>query len=165
MSLQWLCVQIEISVFLNLHFWFYILCRLEVFIYCSIHPRDVAMIGGGCFNNCWLLRPDHMRKFPLFISFRKVLLVGLKEHPWIYWINSVFVLSLVMIDITRCITIIEMGMSYRPSVLFLCPFKIGVFPLRILISFLSNMATQSSSHSCHKEISEALFKSSNICAF
>ena len=135
------------------------------FLSWSIYSRDVEMLGVIWFNNCWLLRPIHVRKFSLFIAFRKVIGVGLKQHPWRYWISSVFVLSLVMIAISWLLTGIEMGMSHRPSVLFLCPFKISVLPLIILISFLSKMLTQSSSHSCHKDISEALCNPSNMCAF
>ena len=35
-----------------------------------------------------------------------------------------------------------MGMSYNPSDLFRCPFNIILESLRIIISFLSNMAMQ-----------------------
>ena len=123
------------------------------------------MLGGIFFKNCWLLRPGYVRKFPLFIAFRKVLGVGLKQHSWRYWISSVFVFPLVMIAIARCLSGFEMHMPYRPSVLFLCPFKISVLPLIIFIPFLSNMATQSSSHSWYKEISEALCNPSKMCTF
>ena len=66
---------------------------------------------------------------------------------------------------SRCLTGIDMGMSHRPSVLFLCPFKIRVLPLRILTSFLSNMDIQSSSQSWPKDISEALYNPSKMCTF
>ena len=70
-----------------------------------------------------------------------------------------------IIFIARCLTGLEMGIWHRPYVLFLCPFRIILLPLRIFISFLYDMATQSSSHSWHKEISEALSKTSKMCAF
>ena len=133
MSLHCFYFQVKISVLLNFHFWFYMIYRLEVFLSWSIFPRAVAMLGGRCFKKCWLLRPGHVRKFPYFISVRKDIGVSLKQHPWRYWISSVFVLSLVMIAIARCLTGIDMGMSYSPYVLFLCPFKISVLPLRIFI--------------------------------
>ena len=122
-------------------------------------------MAGRYLNNCWLLRTGHARKLPLLITFRKALGVGLKQHLWIYWISSVFVLSLVVISRAQFLTGLDMGMSHRPSVLFICPFKISILPLRILISFLSNMAIQSLSHSWHKEISKALCNPSNIFPF
>ena len=64
-----------------------------------------------------------MRKFPLFIAFKKVLGVGMIEYPWRYWIISVFVLSFVMISIAGYLTGIEMGISHRPSVLFCVALK------------------------------------------
>ena len=123
------------------------------------------MLGCICSNNGLLFRPGHVRKLPSFIAFRKFIVVGLKQNPWKYWISSFFVLSFVMITIAWCLTVLEMGISHRPSVLFLCPFKISVLTLRILISFLSNMATQSSSNSWPKVISEALCNLSEMCAF
>ena len=123
------------------------------------------MLGCRCFNNFLLLRPYHVRKFALFIAFRKVLGVGLKQHPWRYWISSVFVLSFLMISIARCLTGLDMSMYRRPSVLFLCPFKISVLPLIILIQFLSKILTRSSSKSWPKEISEAQCNPSKMCAF
>ena len=151
---QWLRIAhesllnlVKIAIFLNFHFWFHTLCRLEVFLSWSRCPRAVSMLGGRCFNTCWLLRTGHVRKFPLFIAFSKVLGVGLKQNPWRYWISSVFVFSLLMISIVRCLTGLDMGMSQRPYVLFLCPFKISVLFLIILISFWSKISTHSSSHS------------------
>ena len=70
-----------------------------------------------------------------------------------------------MIARERCITGLEMGMYHKPSVLFLCPFKISVLPLIILISFLSYMAIQSFPHSWPKEIMETLCNPSKICSF
>ena len=153
------------AAFLNFHFLFHTIYKLEVFLSQSRCPRDVAMLGGRCFKNCLLLRPGHVRNFPLFIAFSKVLGIGLKQHIWRYWVSSVFVLSLVMIDIALCLTGIDIGMSYRLSVVFLCPFKIIFFPLRIWILLLSKIEKQSSSHSWHKEIREALCKPSKMCAF
>ena len=120
-------------------------------------------MGGRYLNNCWLLRPGHMRKFLLLIAFRKNCSVGPKQHPWRYWISSVSFLSLVMIVRAQCLTGLDMDIPHKPNVLFLCPFKISVLPLIILISFLSNMAIQSSSHSWPKEINEELCNPS-ICA-
>ena len=40
-----------------------------------------------------------------------------------------------------------------------------VLPLLILIPFVSKIATQSQSHSWHKEISEAICSPSNMCDF
>ena len=57
-----------------------------------------------------------------------------------------------------------MGVSHSPSVLFTCPFKISVLPLKILISFLSNMAIQSLFYSFPKDIIEALCNPSKMCA-
>ena len=94
-----------------------------------------------------------MSKFPFFIAFIKVLCVGPKQRPCRYWIRSVLVLSHVMIAWARCLNCLEMGMSHNPSVLFLCNFKISMEYLRLLISFLSKMVMQSSSHSCPKDIS------------
>ena len=128
-------------------------------------PTDVAMMGGRYFNNCWLLSPVYMRKFPFLISFRKVIVVGMKHHPWRYCISSVLSFSFVMTAITQCLTGIDMGMSHRTSLLFLVPFKISVLSLRILMSLISKIATQSSLHFWPKEISEALCKPSNMCAF
>ena len=58
-----------------------------------------------------------------------------------------------------------MGMFHNPYDLFLCPFKISLESLIILISLLSEMAMQSLSHSWPKEIREALFIPSNWCDF
>ena len=165
MSTHLLCVRVKISVFLNLHFWFYMICRLEVFLSCSICPRSFIMLGGIFFNNCWLFRPGHVRKFPLLINFSKVLGVGLKQHPWRYSISSVFILSFVMIAISRCLTGVYIGMPYKPSILFLCHFKISFLPLRILISFLSDMEIHSSSHSWPKDINEELCNPSKCAPF
>ena len=38
----------------------------------------VSIIGGRLFNNCLLLTPGHLKKFPFFIAFRKVFGVRLK---------------------------------------------------------------------------------------
>ena len=84
-----------------------------------------------------------MRKFPFFITFIKVLGVGLKQHPCIYWISSVLVLSHVMITWYIFLNVLEMGMPHKPSVLFLCPFNISLEYLGILIPFLSKMEIQS----------------------
>ena len=92
-------------------------------------PKDVAILGGRCFNNCWLLRPVHIRKFLFVTAFSKVLWVGLNQNPWRYWLSSVFVLS------RQCLNGLEMGMSHNPYVFFLCTFIISVLSLRILISF------------------------------
>ena len=70
-----------------------------------------------------------------------------------------------MISIALCLAGLEMGIPYKSSVLFLCPFKISVLPLTIFISFLYKIATHSSSHSLPKEISEALCNPSKMCAF
>ena len=144
MSFCWLRVRVKIAVFLNFHLWFHSLCRLEGFLSLSRCPQSVAILSGRCFKNCWLLRPGHVRKFPLFIVFRKVLVVGLKQHPRRYLISSIFVLSVVIISIARCLTGLDMGMFHRPYVLFLFPFKISVLPIRIIIYFLSKLSTQSS---------------------
>ena len=165
MSRHCFCLRVKIAVFINFRFWFYILCILEVLIFWSRCPNAVTMLGGRCFNSCWLLRPGRARKFLFLKSFRKVLDVGLKQHPWRYWNSSIFILSLVMISISQCLTSLEMGMSHRPYVLFLCPIKISVLPLKLFITFLSKIATQSLSHSWNNEISEALCKLSKICAF
>ena len=81
-----------------------------------------------------------MRKFPFFIAFINVLGVGLKHHPWRYWISSVFPLYLVMIEWAMYINGLDMDISHKASGLFLCPFKISFEYLRILILFLSRMA-------------------------
>ena len=119
-------------------------------------PNYVAILGGRCFSNCWLLRPENVRNFPFLVTFRKVLGVGLKHNLWIYWISSVFVLSLVIIAIARFLTGLDIDMSHRPSFLYTCPFKISAFTLRIFISFLFNMVIQSSSDSWHKDINKTL---------
>ena len=131
---------------------------------CYIISKTVAILGCRCFNKCWLLRSGHVRKFPFFISFRKVLGVGLKQHPWRYWINYVFFLSLVMIAWAQCFNGIDIHMYHKPSVLFLCPFKTRVLFFRILISFLSNMDTQSLSHSWPEDISKAQCNPPKNCA-
>ena len=112
------------------------------FLSWSICPKAVAILGGRWFPNCRFLRPGHLMKLSFLVTFRSVLGVELKQNPWRYWIISFFVLFLVMIERARCLTGIEMGISHRPYVLFLCSFKISVLPLRILISFLSNMEIQ-----------------------
>ena len=106
-----------------------------------------------------------MRKLPSLIAFRKVLGVALKHHPQRYWISSVFVLFIVMITRAQCLTGIDMGMSHRPSVFFMCTFEINVLPLIILISFLSNILIQSLSNNWPMDISEALCNPSNVCVF
>ena len=58
-----------------------------------------------------------MSKFPFLIAFINVLGVGLKQHPCIYWMSSVF-FSLVMIICTLCLNGFEMGMSHNPYDLF-----------------------------------------------
>ena len=123
------------------------------------------MLGGRCLNNCLFLRTSHVRKLLFLTAFRKVLGVEMKQHQWRYWISSVVVLSFVTISIAWCLTGISMGVSHRPSILFLCPFKISFLPLKILIPLLSKMATQSSSHSWPEDISEALCNPSKVCAF
>ena len=85
-------------------------------------------------------------KVSIFIAFRKVLGVGLKQHPWRYWISYVFVLSLVIIAWARCLNGLDMGVSHNPYVLFLCPFNISFLYLIILILFLYKMEMQSLSH-------------------
>ena len=70
-----------------------------------------------------------------------------------------------MIAIARYLNDLDMGMYHRPYFLFLFAFKISVLPLRMLISLLSKIATQSSSHSWSKEIIEALCKPSKMCTF
>ena len=133
------------------------------FLSWSICPKAVAILGGRLFNNCWLLRPGHVRKLPFLIAFSKFRGVGMKQNPWRYFISSVFVLSLVMIARAQCFTGLEMVMSHNPSVLFMSSFKNN--RLRIMISFLSNMSIQSSSHSWPKEIREALCNPLKMCAF
>ena len=49
--------------------------------------------------------------------------------------------------------------------MLLGPFKINLLLLRMLISFLFKISTESSSNSWTKEISEALYKLSKMCAF
>ena len=90
MCLHCFCVWVEIDVLFNFHLWFYMLCRLDFFLFCSICPKAVTMLGGRYFNNCWFFRPIHVRKSPFLIAFRKCLGMGLKQHPWRYWISSVF---------------------------------------------------------------------------
>ena len=92
----------------------------------STWPKSVAISGGKFFNTCLLLRPGHVRKFTFLIAFSKVLGVGLKQHTWRYWINYVFVLSLVMIAWAQCLNGFDMGMYHKQSVLFLCPLKRSV---------------------------------------
>ena len=106
-----------------------------------------------------------MREFTFSIAFIKSVGVGLKQHPWRYCISSVFVFSLVIIAWSWCQNGVDMGMSHNPSALFPCPLKISSEPLIILISFLSNMEMQSSSHSCTKEIRKALCSPSKMYAF
>ena len=86
--------------------------------------KAVAMLVGRCFNNCCLLRPGPVSKSPLFITFRKVLGIGMYQHPCRYWIKSVLVLYHAMITWAQCLNVIVMGMSHNISVLFLCPFDI-----------------------------------------
>ena len=56
-------------------------------------------------------------------------------------------------------------MSHNPYVLFLCTLNISVLSLRIFISFLSNMAIQSSSEIGPKGMSDALCNASKTCGF
>ena len=119
--------RVKMSVLFNFQIWFYRFSVLGFFCSWSRCTRAVAIVLG----------------------------VALKQHPWRYWINSVF-LSLVMIAWARCLNGLEMGMSCKPSILFMCPFKISVLFLIILISFLSNMDMQLLPHSWPKEIIKAL---------
>ena len=144
------CIWVKIAVLFNPHFWFYMLCRLEVFLSWYIYPKAVAILVGIWFNNFWLFMPCHVRKLPFLIPFRKFIGVGMKQHTWRYWISSVFVLSLVMISRAKCLSGLDMDMSHSPSLLFLFPFKIIALPLRIFIPFLYNMVIHSSSHSWPK---------------
>ena len=75
-----------------------------------------------------------------------------------------FFLSLVMIAWAQCFNGIDIHMYHKPSVLFLCPFKTRVLFFRILISFLSNMDTQSLSHSWPEDISKAQCNPPKNCA-
>ena len=67
-----------------------------------------------------------------------------------------FFLYLVMIAWYQCHNGIDMGIFHNKYALVLCPFKTSFESLIILIPLLSNMEMQSLSHSCTKEISEAL---------
>ena len=96
-------------------------------------------MGGKCFNNCSLLSPGQVRKFPFLIEFRNILGVGLKQNQFRYWISSIYVLSLVIIAWTICLNCLDMGMYYNPSDLFLCTLNVSLESLRILISLLYKM--------------------------
>ena len=56
-------------------------------------------------------------------------------------------------------------MPHNPFVLFIYIFKVSLESLIILISLLSKMMMQSSSHSWPKEISEAICSTSKMCDF
>ena len=60
------------------------------------------MLGGRCFNNFLLLKPIQVSKLSLFIAFKNVLGVGSKQKKCRYWINSVFVLSMVKMACGLC---------------------------------------------------------------
>ena len=104
------------------------------------------MRRGKCFNNFGLLIPRQGRKLPLFIDFKNIFFVGLKQHPCRYWISSVFVLSILIMACVIYKIGFLIGMSYSPYNLFQCPFNIKFESLRIVISFFSKMTMQPLSH-------------------
>ena len=114
--------------------------------------------------NVLLLIPGQVKKFSLSITFINVLGVYLKQHPFIYWIRSIFGLSLFILSYVLCLNGFKMSVYHNSSYFLLCTFNISLESLRMLISFLSKMAIQSSSHIWTKEIREALWRPSNICS-
>ena len=126
----------------------------------SIWPSDVAMESGRKRVMYVMLRPGQVRKLLFLIARRKLQGVGLKQHRRRYWINSVFVLSLVMMARALCWMGFFIGMSQSPSSRFLCPCITTRDSFMTWILFLSRMKTQSSSQSCPREIRDALWRSS-----
>ena len=84
-------------------------------------PSDVAMEAGKKRVMFVMLIPSQVRKFPFLIVRRKVRGVGLKQHPCRYLINSVYVLSLMMMASALCSKGFLIGMSQSPSSGFLWP--------------------------------------------
>ena len=144
----------------------YLTCFVDWRFLCSWFrfPKAVAILLGGRFNNCLLLRPGQVSKFQLLTAFRIFLSVGLKKHPCRYCIRSVFGFSFVIIAWDLCLNSIEMGMSHNPYDLFMYPFKTSLGFLIMFISLLSNMVIQSSFHIFLKDIIKALCIPSKMCA-
>ena len=101
---------------------------------------------------CIKARPHY--ETSIFIAHRRFLGVDMKSHPWGYCISSVLVLSLVMTERERWWMVLDNSISHNPSWSFLCPFKIVLLFLRILISFWSSIAMQSSLQSWPREMSD-----------
>ena len=58
--------------------------------------------------------PGHEIKLPFLISWRKVLGDGPKQQPWMYWISSFLVLSIVMIAWGLLRIGLTIGMHHEP---------------------------------------------------
>ena len=133
-------------MFLNLQIWFYLFFNWSFLRSWYRCPKAVVIIGGICFNNNWLLRPGHVRKFTFSIVSRKVIGVCLKQHLWRYWISSVFVLSMVIIAWSQCLKCLEMGMSHIHLYCF-CVLLVWVY---CPYEYLFNCCLRWQCSNCHK---------------
>ena len=74
----------------------------KCFLYLSRCTISVVMEGGKKNKSLVESRPGHASIFPIFISHRNVIGVGMKHKPCKYWNSSVFVLSFVMMACEWC---------------------------------------------------------------